>query len=93
MELPLAALVAGATGWRDGHAAVASGMLATAQLASEDELSEAVQAYAAVQARAYMREQASALELTPREAVVLFRTYFRAYGNGVLDEAAQRATG
>lgn len=60
---------------------------------------EEMVAYAAVQARAYMGERAraymgeraSALELTPREAIVLFRAYYRAYFKGVLNELTYRA--
>jgi hypothetical protein len=46
-----------------------------------------IYAHAAERARAYARVHAAALELSPRESVVLWRTYLYAYLRGVVDAA------
>jgi hypothetical protein len=85
MDLPIAALAAGGAGWRDAHEAVRSGRLA---VPAEVEGPEGpIHAYAAERARDYARVHATALELTPRESVVLWRTYLYAYLRGALDAA------
>jgi hypothetical protein len=90
MDLPIAALAAGAAGWRDAHEAVHSGRLV---VPAEVEGPEGpIHAHAAARARGYAREHAAALELTPRESVVLWRTYLYAYLRGVLDAAGHPLT-
>jgi hypothetical protein len=90
MDLPIAALAAGAAGWRDAHEAVRSGHLV---LPAEVEGPEGpIHAHAAARARDYAREHATALELTPRESVVLWRTYLYAYLRGALDAAGYSLT-
>ncbi len=85
MDLPIAALAAGGAGWRDGREAVRSGGLV---VPSEVEGPEGpIHAHAAERARAYASVHAAALELTPRESVVLWRTYLYAYLRGVIDAA------
>lgn len=83
MDLPIAALAAGGAGWRDAHEAVHAGRLV---VPDELEAPEGpVHAYAAERARAYAHVHAAALELTPRESVVLWRTYLYAYLRGAID--------
>jgi hypothetical protein len=90
MDLPLAGLAAGAAGWRDAHEAVRAGRLV---VPAEIEGPEGpIHAHAAKRARDYAREHAAALELTPRESVVLWRTYLYAYLRGVLDAAGYPLT-
>ena len=90
MDLPIAALAAGGAGWRDAHEAVRSGRIT---LPSEiEEPGGPIHAYAAERARAYMRVHAAALELTPRESVVLLRTYFYAYLRGIIDAARESSS-
>ena len=90
MDLPIAALAAGGAGWRDAHDAVRSG-----RLTLPDEVEESdgpVHAYAAERARDYARVQAAALELTPRESVLLWRTYLYAYLRGAIDAANESSS-
>jgi len=100
MQFAQVGLAAGAAGWRAGHAAVRSGALlltgsyaATPDGLVEPELEQAGQAYAAEQARRYMRERAAALDLTPAQSVRVCFAYLRAFINGVLDEATKGGAG
>ena len=91
MDLPIAALAAGAAGWRDAHEAVRAGRLVVAQ-ARIERPEDPLFVHAATRARDYAREHAAALELTPRESVVLWRTYLHAYLRGALDAAGHPLT-
>lgn len=85
MDLPIAALAAGGAGWRDAHEAVRAGLLVVPSVVEEAD--GPIHAYAAERARDYARIHATQLELTPRESVVLWRTYHYAYLRGVIDAA------
>ncbi len=84
--LPRLGLAAAAAGWKAGHEAVLSDALTL------DDLEEATQkerlaAYAAEQARAYMRRVVDECGLTPAEGVRLFGVYLHTFTRGALDQA------
>lgn len=84
--LPQQGLVAGAAGWKAGHEAVRSGALILDELV-EHARDERLAAYAAEQARAYMRQIVTAHGLTPAEGVALWRIYMHTFMRGALDQA------
>src|SRR5258707_12183223 len=72
--LPQLGLAAGAAAWKAGHAAVRSGALVLADLddATRD---ERLAAYAAGQARAYVRQVGGQQQITPGQGAELFLGY------------------
>jgi hypothetical protein len=79
-------LAAGAAGWKAGHMAVRSGMLALADY-DEATQSEQLVAYAAEQARAYMQRVVEDQRLTPAQGARLFLIYMKTFMHGALDQA------
>jgi hypothetical protein len=83
--LPHLGLATGAAGWKAGHAAIRSGTLVLADLddATRD---ERLAAYAAEQARAYVRQVEAQQQLTPAQGAQLFLVYMRTFAHGALDQ-------
>lgn len=84
--LPELGLAAGAAGWKAGHEAVRAGALDLDGL-DEADRDARLAAYAAEQARAYMRQIVAAHGLTPAQGVRLFAVYSRTFARGALDQA------
>jgi hypothetical protein len=75
-----------AVGWKAGHEAVRAGALTLDGL-DEADRDARLTAYAAEQARAYMRRIVAAHGLTPAQGVRLFAVYSRTFARGALDQA------
>src|SRR5258708_24307205 len=83
--LPQLGLAAGAAAWKAGHAAVRSGALVLADLddAARD---ERLAAYAAEQARAYVRQVEAQQQITPAQGGQLLLVYMRTVPHGAPDQ-------
>jgi hypothetical protein len=84
--VPHLGLAAAAAGWKAGHEAVLSGALMLDDL-EDAALQERLAAYAAEQARTYMRRVVDERGLTPAEGVRLFGVYLHTFTRGALDQA------
>jgi hypothetical protein len=84
--LPRLGLAAAAAGWKAGHEAILSEALTLDGL-DDAALRERLAAYAAEQARTYMRRVVDESGLTPAEGVRLFSVYLHTFTRGALDQA------